>query len=476
MKLLRMRKEENVMALFLTILSAALAAAANYNGDLYFLTWTALLPFLYYLFIYRNQELTYKSIFLNGWNLGFWILVFTANFLYNSIKLYTGASFVFIILILFLLFLLLSLIYALFFVLYLYLQKKLFAQNSFRALLFAAVWTLMELSRYYLLSFFPIANPAYTQAEFFSFIQLAEFGGLWILTFILIFVNGLLFQLIFEKKYKKIFIISILFFMIFGSSFFLQEREFKAGKEETKALEIGIITTQIEQEKKWTTEQLAKNIELTLNAASELNQTQLIIAPETNITFDFYNNHNYRNQFLENVESDFEAPIQIGALASKNSDKGRYNSVFLLSDTGEIISRYDKNLLLYFGETYPLLELLNEYTGYSFSSLNPGKELTLFKFGDLQWKTVICSEILYPSYVKKAARDVDFIVNQTNEAWFKNNKLLKNIMWQAAVLRAVENRVPIIKTGNQAHSGIIYPGGSFEKVESEKNYHILKVK
>ncbi|MFW6281118.1 MAG: apolipoprotein N-acyltransferase [Halanaerobium sp.] len=468
--------KDTVMALFLTILSAALATAANYNGDLYFLTWTALLPFLYYLFIYKNQELTYKSIFLKGWNLGFWILVFTANFLYNSIKLYTEAPFLIIILILFLLFLLLSLIYGLFFVLYLFLQKKLFAQNGFRALLFAAVWTLMELSRYYLLSFFPIANPAYTQANFFSFIQLVEFGGIWILTFILILVNGLLFQLIFEKKYKNIFILSIIFFMIFGTGFFLQEREFKAGREEAKALEIGIITTQIEQEKKWKAEQLSENIELTLNAASKLNQTQLIIAPETNITFDFYNNHNYKDQFLEKVESDFEAPIQIGALASKNPDRGRYNSVFLLSDTGEIISRYDKNLLLYFGETYPFLELLNEYTEYSFSSLNPGKELTVFKFGELRWRTVICSEILYPSYVKKAARDVDFIVNQTNEAWFKNNKLLKNIMWQAAVLRAVENRVPIIKTGNQAHSGIIYPGGSFKKVDPEKNYHILNLK
>jgi len=464
------------MGLFLTVLSAALATAANYNGDLYFLTWISLLPFLYYLFIYKNKELTYKRIFLNGWNFGFWILVFTANFLYNSIKLYTGAPFIIIVLLLFLLFLILSLVYGVFFLFYLYLQHKFFTQNSFKALLFAAVWTLMELIRYYLLSFFPIANPAYTQAEFFSFIQLAEFGGIWILTFILILVNGLLFQLIFNKKYKKSFVIIVIFFLIFSLNIFLREVEFKSGKQENKALEIGIITTQIEQEQKWKAEQLDKNIELTLNAASKLNQTQLIIAPETNITFDLFIDYNYRNQFLEKVESKFDTPLQIGALASKKSAKGRYNSVFLLSDAGKIISRYDKNLLLYFGETYPLLELLNKYTGYSFSSLNPGKKLTLFRLGDLQWKNVICSEILYPSYVKNAAAEVDFVVNQTNEAWFKDNKLLKNIMWQAAVLRAVENRIPIIKTGNQSHSGIIYPSGIFEKVESNKNYHILKVK
>lgn len=146
----------------------------------------------------------------------------------------------------------------------------------------------------------------------------------------------------------------------------------------------------------------------------------------------------------------------------------------MLSEAGDIISRYDKNLLLYFGETYPLLEILNKYTPYYFSSLNSGEQGEIFKSENLQWKTVICSEILYPEYVKAEA-ELDFIVNQTNEAWFNDNRLLKNIMWQAAVLRAVENRIPVIKTGNQAHSGIIYATGEYQKVDSSKKYHRLKL-
>jgi len=261
--------------------------------------------------------------------------------------------------------------------------------------------------------------------------------------------------------------------MIFSFAYSSQQQNFTA--EGAKEIEIGIITTEIDQKRKWSSAQLNRNIELTLNAAAELNQTQLIIAPETNLTFDFYSNQYYRQQFLNKVAEKFETPIQIGSLAAGASVTGRYNSSFLVSDSGEIIARYNKNLLLYFGETYPYQEILNKYTPYNFSSLNSGTESKLFKNKNLQWKTVICSEILYPSYVKSGDAEVDFIVNQTNEAWFNNSKLLKNIMWQAAVLRAVENRIPVIKTGNQAQSGIIYPSGKYQKVDLSQNYHILKL-
>jgi len=106
--------------------------------------------------------------------------------------------------------------------------------------------------------------------------------------------------------------------------------------------------------------------------------------------------------------------------------------------------------------------------------LNTGSKKEIFKYKNLKWKTVICSEILYPEYVRIEAAEVDFIVNQTNEAWFNESRLLKNIMWQAAVIRAVENRITVIKTGNQAHNGIIYPSGNYQKVDQAENYHILE--
>ncbi|MGM0500548.1 MAG: apolipoprotein N-acyltransferase [Bacillota bacterium] len=465
------------MVVILTALTAALLTAANYFPNLYILAWIGFLPFLYYIYIMRADELNYKLIFFNGWHLGFWILAFTANFLYHSIKLYTGASFFLIIIILILLFSFLALIYAFFFLAYFYLQQNLFTNKRFSPFLFALCWTVMEISRYYLLSFFPLANLSYTQTEFLSFIQLAEIGGIWILSFILVFINSLLFQLIFQKKLKNIVTIVILFLAIFSFANFKVQPEQKNinNVNGDRNIEIGIITTEIDQNQKWTLEQLNQNIELTLGAVSDLKKAELIIAPETNITFDFYANRIYRKEFLKKIAAAAESSIQIGSLAGRDSVSGRYNSSFLISESGKIISRYDKNHLLYFGETYPFLELLNRFTPYNFSSLNAGKEEVVFRTKNLKWKTVICSEILYPSYVNPAAEEVDFIVNQTNEGWFNNSRLLKNIMWQAAVIRAVENRVPVIKTGNYSYNGIIYSSGKYKKITSDKNYHLLKL-
>jgi apolipoprotein N-acyltransferase len=460
------------MGITLIILSALLFTAANYLGQLYILNWIALLPFLYYIFI--SSKFNYKQLFIRGWFLGFFILLFSGNFLYHSIKLYTSAPFIVIVLLLILLFLFLSLIYGLFLIIYYYLQKKISSISHFNPYLFAALWTAMELSRHYLLGFFPIANPAYTQIEFLSFIQLAEFGGIWILTFIIILSNALLYKIIFikENRMKNAAVFLIIIFLIFSFGLLRLNFDFTPAAEEN--ISLGLINTQIKQEVKWSQGQLQPNIDLLLNSASDLKKADLIIAPETNITFDFYQNGYYQKDFLTEIEERFNNPLQIGSLASRKGVQGRFNSSFLISKKGEIIDRYDKNLLLYFGETYPFIELLNHFTPYNFSSLNAGSTEGIFEVNNLSWKTVICSEILYPEYVQ-TQKNMDFIINQTNEAWFNDSRLLKNIMWQAAVIRAVENRIPIIKTGNQAHSGVVYPSGRYKKVDPEFNYHLLKL-
>ncbi|PUU87186.1 Apolipoprotein N-acyltransferase [Halanaerobium congolense] len=465
------------MLVILTILSAALLTAANYYPDLYFLSWIGFFPFLYFIFILNKNELNYKRAFLAGWKLGFWILIFSSNFLYHSIEIYTEASFFLIIFILILLFSLLAFVYAVFFMIYFYFQQKLFAGNQFNPFLFAIVWTVMEVVRYYLFYFFPLANLAYTQVEFLSFIQLAEIGGIWILTFIMVLVNALIFKLIFYRQAKNAFVIVLIFLFIFifanyraeivseNTGQFLADQNFK----------IGIITSRIDQNRKWNLSQLEQNLNLTLDAASNLVGAELIIAPETNITFDFHANQKYREKFLNKIAAEFKKPVQIGSLAGRDSISGRFNSSFLISPAGEIISRYDKNLLLYFGERFPFEDTLNKYIPYNFSSLNAGQQLRIFKYNNFKWKTVICSEILYPDYVKDGSENVDFIVNQTNEAWFKESRLLKNLMWQAAVLRAVENRTVVVKTGNYSHNGIIYPLGNYEKTISGQNYHLLNL-
>jgi apolipoprotein N-acyltransferase len=325
--------------------------------------------------------------------------------------------------------------------------------------------------RYKLLYFYPAGYLAVTQAEFTHFIQLAELGGFWLLTLLMLLVNAFLFQFLFEKKYKNLIYICLIFLLIFGyGSLRLNQLQ-----ELQPEFSLGLITTNIIQDIKWDNNQLENNTELMLQSGSELREVELIIAPETNITFDFGRKSNRKENLLKEIDSRFQVPLQFGTLSSQAGSDQKFNSSFLISAEGEILERYNKNRLLYFGEKYPGEELINALLPYHFSSLRAGEESENFSNGNLSWKNAICSEILYSDYLLAGAAEADFIVNQTNEAWFQDSELLKNLMLSSAVLRAVENRRTVVKVGNLAHDALISPAGNYERLPEAEIYQSRKI-
>jgi len=490
------------MNYLLIILSALLLNTANYFPQLFFLSWLGFIPLFYVLdggsrkkiqLPNRKNDLISKFIsffkrsrsgknehFFCGWLFGFFYISLSSLFLYHPIRLFTDLSIIITAVLLAALFAVLALFYGAFFKLYFLIFKKL---NPFY---FAAAWLIFSYLRYKILYFFPIGFLSTSQAEFLNFIQLAELGGPWLLIFLLVLTNAVIYLLIFKQQavLKYSFILIIIVALIFGyGSYSLQK--FAEGHytfSDQNLLRVGLITTEISQDDKWDYQNIEQNVELTLEAADELQASRIIFAPESNITFNFDQSER-RGEFLADTADRFEVPVQIGSLASEleiaglaaddANEIGNYNSSFLLSAEGEILQRYNKNRLVYFGEFYPFQNFLNELTGGSFSSLKAGSEITTFRAQGLSWKTVICSEILYTDYLQRDLSEANFIVNQTNEGWFRNSRLLKNMMWNNAVLRAVESRKSVIKVGNQAYDGIIYPSGRYNKTEVDSNYHLI---
>ena len=153
------------------------------------------------------------------------------------------------------------------------------------------------------------------------------------------------------------------------------------------------------------------------------------------------------------------AYLQVGSLSIMDDDYARYNSSFLITPEARIQSRYNKVRLVPFGEYIPLSNLVEKLTGLSIVSPLPGDEFVIFRKGEISWKTVICSEILYPGLVREGVEEARFIVNQSNEAWYRKGNLQEQ-MWIAARFRAAENRRSILKAGNQAFGGVIAPTGA----------------
>jgi len=159
-------------------------------------------------------------------------------------------------------------------------------------------------------------------------------------------------------------------------------------------------------------------------------------------------------------------PMLVGS-PTHDSDNRLYNSAYFISPQGRIEGRYDKIHLVIFGEYTPLTDVLPflrvfrpEIMG---PDLTPGTLRKLFDLpvpgGEMKFGVTICYEDsvadLFSKFVADGAR---FMVNITNDGWFRNSTELDEHL-AVCTFRAVENRVPIARCANTGISALIAPDG-----------------
>jgi apolipoprotein N-acyltransferase len=162
----------------------------------------------------------------------------------------------------------------------------------------------------------------------------------------------------------------------------------------------------------------------------------------------------------------------------------KYNSAFLYrADGTEDSKRYDKIHLVPFGEVVPFKQsipwfhsLLMKFTPYDYDySLDYGTNYTVFDMtdgGQYRFGVLICYEDTVPHIARRLAVDeqgrkkVDWLVNISNDGWFVRFADLKvfpstELRQHAAicVFRAVENRLPILRSVNTGISCLIDSSG-----------------
>lgn len=183
--------------------------------------------------------------------------------------------------------------------------------------------------------------------------------------------------------------------------------------------------------------------------------------------------------------------------AANPDDADFFNSSFLISPDGEIRQRYVKRNLVIFGEYLPLqnwLPFLKYFTPIQ-GGFTPGTRSVAFNLRTLQLETavLICFEDIFPQLARTDVdAGTDFLVNITNDGWFGDSAA----QWQHArssVVRAIENRVPLVRCSNNGltcwiddygrmreilhdNSGSVYgPGYLLARVElpsKQPNHHL----
>lgn len=162
--------------------------------------------------------------------------------------------------------------------------------------------------------------------------------------------------------------------------------------------------------------------------------------------------------------------------AAKDGIHQHNSAVFVRPDQG-VAGQYDKMHLVPFGEYVPLvktLPILKAFTPYSeMQGLQAGTAPAIFEYRDWRIAPVICFEDTVPHLVRgivaagsnsENGKQVDLLVNLTNDGWFHGSSELDQHLITAA-FRAVECRTPLVRAVNTGISAIIDGDGAILEPE-----------
>lgn len=236
-----------------------------------------------------------------------------------------------------------------------------------------------------------------------------------------------------------------------------------------ESVSVTVIQPNIAQDLKWHPALLAdhvkKHVWLSQEAAQD-KATSLIVWPEGAVEGFIAGNLSLQRVVI-NLAKETDTHLLIGSaqrpkFGSREFRRIRlFNSAFLVSPSLGIAQQYHKMRLLPFAEYLPANEFFPWPARYTSGAGNyiPGNDYTLFDLNGTKFGVAICWENIFSGhfrqFVKSGAR---FMINITNEAWFMDSSAPYQFL-SMAVLRAVENRVSIVRSANTGISGFIDPYG-----------------
>jgi apolipoprotein N-acyltransferase len=183
----------------------------------------------------------------------------------------------------------------------------------------------------------------------------------------------------------------------------------------------------------------------------------------------------YNNARLD-IEEDareWQIPTLLGWNTVQLESDGKfwtYNSALLIDAKGKPVARYDKIHLVPLGEYIPFPEtfpFLKHFTPNDAEySCRPGESYTRFplQVGDKTYHfgCLICYEdtdaSLARQYVRPGEQNIDFLVNISNDGWFKGTEEHEQHL-AICQLRAIETRRSVVRAVNMGISAIIDPNG-----------------
>ena len=194
-----------------------------------------------------------------------------------------------------------------------------------------------------------------------------------------------------------------------------------------------------------------------MSAATLAQEPDLVIWPES--AYPYALSSREQSLFLP-AELTNDVPWLIGGMAYEDRDDGRrlFNSTWLVTPGQRVVGRYDKRVLLAFGEYVPMQRYLPFLGRISpaIGNFTPGEgPRTLALPAGVSIGPLICYEDIMPEPARLAVRNgAQVLVNLTNDMWFGATRAPFQHR-NAAAFRAVENRRSLVRVTNTGVTSVI---------------------
>jgi apolipoprotein N-acyltransferase len=381
--------------------------------------------------------------------------------------------------------------FPIFFSLASYLNQRL--NPSKRSTLFWALWFSLFLPALFAVVeyFFPKIFPWYLghclyKATYVT--QVVEITGSLFLSFLIYSLGSALGLIVFSpiKLSRRPWEALLIPLSLWGWAFYFSQQRIAHPPETGRTLKVALIQANIGSLEKVEAERGFANLidqvtdkyyRLTQEALKD--SPDLILWPETAMPFSMGDSQR-RFELLKSQVSRWGKPLITGSYAKSERNSFRdYNAAFLIEpqNNGTIkVQSYMKNILLAFGEYFPL----GEYFPFIYRwfpqvadfekgikqepvTLNDGTTLGV----------TICYEAIVPSFFRKTARfPIHAVINLTNDSWFgpTSEPFLHGSL---TVFRSLESKLPLFRVTNTGLSFAVDSLGNLSPTTSVYTPEVL---
>ncbi|GAB6139142.1 apolipoprotein N-acyltransferase [Halanaerobaculum tunisiense] len=434
------------MSYLLAVITGVLLAIPFQFPKWALISWLGLIPFCYGL----EDETPYKAFRL-GWLMGSIFLLISGKWLFYPLINFSGYPWFICLLLLVIALSIIGLYFGLFAWITKILEKNL---SISLVIILPLTWTGMEYIRTLFSFQYLFGFLSYSQSAIPELIQLAQYGGLYLVSYLIALVNVILYLGLKKEKNENKLTYILTAILIVGLIFSYGNLELNQETKVIDELQLGLIQPNIPQKMKLDASKEGQIINKINNLTNQQMKQEkgldLLIWPETAILRNYDPQEKFPFYFVKSI------PLLVGGFIEKDGDY--LNSALLVEEDNTISKYYSKNRLVPWGEYVPYPNLLSDFITSNLNHLTPGTKLKDFELDNISWINPICSEILNPFYIHKLYQNNDLIINISNEAWFQESKAPWQML-QAAIFRAVEYQVPLIKVSNTGISGLINDQG-----------------